>query len=306
MNKGYKQKDASLLADLLAFGKVKNRLGGRLRLIVSGGAALSSEVEEFLRVTSCAFVVQGYGLTESCGLSTLGFPDEMCMIGTVGAAFVYTEIRLEEVADMGYDPLGDPPRGEICLRAKTAFAGYYKNPELTEEVVKDGWFHTGDIGEMLSNGVVKIIDRKKNLIKLTQGEYVAVEYLEKVYTITPVVEDIWVYGDTFKSMLVSVVVPNEENILKWAKQNGHKGSFSGLCSLDQLKDHILLELKTTAERNKLRGFEHIKGVIVEPKLFELSEKELVTATLKKRRDRLFKQYKVEIDALYQKLTRAKS
>ncbi|KAL6525886.1 Long-chain-fatty-acid--CoA ligase 2 (Long-chain acyl-CoA synthetase 2) (Fatty acid activator 2) [Orobanche minor] len=306
IHEGYKQKDASPLADLLAFGKVKNRLGGRLRLIVSGGAALSSEVEEFLRVTSCAFVVQGYGLTESCGLSTLGFPDEMCMIGTVGAAFVYTEIRLEEVADMGYDPLGDPPRGEICLRAKTAFAGYYKNPELTEEVVKDGWFHTGDIGEMLPNGVVKIIDRKKNLIKLTQGEYVAVEYLEKVYTITPVVEDIWVYGDTFKSMLVSVVVPNEENTLKWAKQNGHKGSFSGLCSLDQLKDHILLELKTTAERNKLRGFEHIKGVIVEPKLFELSEKELVTATLKKRRDRLFKQYKVEIDALYQKLTRAKS
>ncbi|KAL3648132.1 Long-chain-fatty-acid--CoA ligase 2 (Long-chain acyl-CoA synthetase 2) (Fatty acid activator 2) [Castilleja foliolosa] len=306
MNKGYKQKDASPLADLLAFGKIKNRLGGRIRLIVSGGAALSSEVEEFLRVTSCAFVVQGYGLTESCGLSTLGFPDEMGLIGTVGSSFVYSEIRLEEVADMGYDPLGDPSRGEICLRPKIPFAGYYKNPELTDEVVKDGWFHTGDIGEMLPNGVVKIIDRKKNLIKLTQGEYVAVEYLEKVYTITPIVEDIWVYGDTFKSMLVSVVVPNEENTLKWAKQNGHKGSFLDLCSLDELKHHILVELKSTAERNKLRGFEQIKGVILEPKLFELSEKELVTATLKKRRDRLLKQYKVEIDGLYQKLTKAKS
>ncbi|KAK6118128.1 hypothetical protein DH2020_048112 [Rehmannia glutinosa] len=306
MNRGYKQKDASPLADLLAFGKVKSRLGGRIRLIVSGGAPLSSEVEEFLRVTSCAFVVQGYGLTESCGLSTLGFPDEMCLIGTVGSAFVYTEIRLEEVPEMGYDPLGDPPRGEICLRGKTPFAGYYKNPELTQEVCIDGWFHTGDIGEMLPNGVVKIIDRKKNLIKLSQGEYVAVEYLEKVYGITPIVEDIWVYGDSFKSMLVAVVVPNEENTKKWAKQNGHKESFLDLCSLEQLKDHILQELKSTAERNKLRGFEHIKGVIVEPKLFELSEKELVTATLKKRRDRLYKQYKVEIDALYQKLTRAKS
>ncbi|CAA0824925.1 Long chain acyl-CoA synthetase 1 [Striga hermonthica] len=268
--------------------------------------ALSSEVEEFLRVTSCAFVVQGYGLTESCGLSTIGFPDEMCMIGTVGSPFVYSEVCLKEVEDMGYDPLGNPPRGEICLRAKTPFAGYYKNPELTQEVVKDGWFHTGDIGEMLPNGVVKIIDRKKNLIKLSQGEYVAVEYLEKVYTITPVIEDIWVYGDSFKSMLVSVVVPNEENTLKWAKQNGLKGSFLDLCSLDQFKDHIILELKSTAERNKLRGFEHIKGVIVEPQLFELSEKELVTATLKKRRDRLLKQYKVEIDFLYQKLTKARS
>ncbi|KAL0371568.1 UNVERIFIED_CONTAM: Long chain acyl-CoA synthetase 1 [Sesamum angustifolium] len=284
---------------------VKNRLGGRIRLIVSGGAPLSSEVEEFLRVTSCAFVVQGYGLTESCGLSTIGFPDEMCMIGTVGASFVYNEICLEEVPEMGYDPLADPPRGEICLRGKTTFAGYYKNPELTQEVIKDGWFHTGDIGEMFPNGVVKIIDRKKNLIKLSQGEYVALEYLEKVYGITPIVEDIWVYGDSFKSMLVSVVVPNEENTKKWAQQNGQKGSFMDLCSLDQLKDHILLELKSTAERNKLKGFEHIKGVIVEPKLFELSEKELVTATLKKRRDRLLKNYKVEIDALYQTLRAAK-
>ncbi|KAL9168279.1 hypothetical protein ABFS82_04G005200 [Erythranthe guttata] len=306
MNRGHKKKDASPLADLLAFGKVKNRLGGRIRLIVSGGAPLSSEVEEFLRVTSCAFVVQGYGLTESCGLSTLGFPDEMSLIGTVGSAFVYTEIRLEEVPEMGYDPFGDPPRGEVLLRGKTEFAGYYKNPELTQEVVKDGWFHTGDIGEMLENGVVKIIDRKKNLIKLSQGEYVALEYLEKVYGITPIVEDIWVYGDSFKSMLVSVVVPNEENTKTWAKQNGHKGSFVEICSLDKLKDYILVELKSTAERNKLRGFENIKGVILEPKLFELSEKELVTATLKKRRDRLLKHYKVEIDALYQRLTGSKA
>ncbi|XP_073066241.1 long chain acyl-CoA synthetase 1-like isoform X1 [Primulina eburnea] len=306
MNRGYKQKDASPLADLLAFGKVKNRLGGRIRLIVSGGAPLSTEIEEFLRVTSCAFVVQGYGLTESCGLATLGFPDEMCMIGTVGSSFMYTEIRLEEVPEMGYDPLAEPSRGEICIKGKSAFVGYYKNPELTEEVVQDGWFHTGDIGELLPNGVIRIIDRKKNLIKLSQGEYVAVEYLEKVYGITPIVEDIWVYGDSFKSKLVAVVVPNEDNTMKWGKQNGHKdSSFVELCSLNQLKDHIILELKSTADRNKLRGFEYIKEIIVEPELFELSEKELVTATLKKRRDRMLKNYKAEIDGLYQMLNGAK-
>ncbi|KAM7521389.1 hypothetical protein LguiA_011291 [Lonicera macranthoides] len=305
MKSGYKHRKASPLADLLAFRKVKARLGGRIRLIVSGGAPLSSEVEEFLRVTSCAFVLQGYGLTETCGLTTIGFPDEMSMLGTVGSAFVYSELRLEEVPEMGYNPLADPPRGEICVRGKTTFAGYYKNPELTRETMIDGWFHTGDIGEMLPNGVLKIVDRKKNLIKLSQGEYVAVEYLEKVYGITPILEDIWVYGDSFKSTLVAVVVPNEANTERWAHENGHKGSFSELCTLSQLQDYILQELKSTAGRNKLRGFEYIRGIIVEPILFEEAEKDLVTATLKKKRNEMLKCYKVKIDELYKKLAGVK-
>ncbi|KAJ6334353.1 hypothetical protein OIU78_011280 [Salix suchowensis] len=251
MNRGYKQKYASPLADLLAFRKVKARLGGRLRLVICGGASLSTEVEEFLRVTCCAFVIQGYGLTESCGPATMGFPDEMCMLGTVGAAAVYNELCLEEVPEMGYDPLGNPPCGEICLRGKTLFSGYYKNPELTRESMKDGWFHTGDIGEILPNGVIKIIDRKKNLIKLSQGEYIALEYLENVYNNTPIVEDIWIYGDTGKSTLVAVVVLHEENTKSWAYLNGHMGSFTELCSLHQLQKFVLSELKITAERNKV-------------------------------------------------------
>ncbi|KAJ7973098.1 Long chain acyl-CoA synthetase [Quillaja saponaria] len=301
MNSGYKQKNASPLADLLAFRKVKARLGGRVRLIISGGAPLSPEVEEFLRVTCCAFVVQGYGLTETCGSTTLGFPDEMCMKGAVGTVSVYNELRLEEVPEMGYNPLGSPPCGEICVKGKSVFPGYHKNPELTKEAIVDGWFHTGDIGEMLPNGVLKIIDRKKNLVKLSQGEYIALEYLENAYGITPIVEDIWVYGNSFKSMLVAVVVPNEENTKKWAYSAGHLGSFSELCSLDQLKKHVLLELKSTAERLKLKGFEHIKGVILEPRLFDM-ERDLVTATMKKKRNNLLKYYQVEIDELYQSLT----
>lgn len=83
------------------------------------------------------------GLTETCGLTTVGVPDDMSLLGTVGPAFVSSELRLEEVPEMGYDPLGDPPRGEICVRGKSAFAGYYKNPELTRETLIDGWFHTG-------------------------------------------------------------------------------------------------------------------------------------------------------------------
>lgn len=130
------------------------------------------------------------GLTETSGATTTAFPDEMCMSGTVGVVSVYNEIRLEEVPEMDYNPLGTPPCGEICVRGKTVFTGYHKSPELTREVIRDGWFHTGDIGEILPNGVVKIVDRKKNLVKLSQGEYIALEHLENVYGITPIVEDV--------------------------------------------------------------------------------------------------------------------
>ncbi|KAE8708687.1 Long chain acyl-CoA synthetase 1 [Hibiscus syriacus] len=300
MNRGYKHKYASPLADLLAFRKVKAKLGGRLRLLLSGGAPLSSEVEEFLRVTCCCFVVQGYGLTETCGACTIGFPDEMCFVGAVGSPAVYNELRLEEVPDMGYNPLGNPPCGEVCVRGKTIFSEYYKNPELTRESFKDGWFHTGDIGQMLPNGVVKVIDRKKNLIKLSQGEYVALEHLENVYGVTPIVDDVWVYGNSFKSMLVAIVVLHEENARKWANLNGYTASLSELCSLSKLQNHVLSELKSTAEKNKMRGFEYIKGVILEAQPFDM-ERDLVTATLKKKRNNLLKFYQTEIDALYQNL-----
>ncbi|XP_020234829.1 long chain acyl-CoA synthetase 1 [Cajanus cajan] len=301
MNKGYKHSNASPLADLLAFRKVKARLGGRIRLIIAGGAPLSSEVEEFLRVTSCAFVCQGYGLTETCGSTTLAFLDEMCMLGTVGSVSVYNEIRLEEVPEMGYNPLGSPSCGEICVRGKSVFTSYYKNPELTRDAIRDGWFHTGDIAELQPNGVVKIIDRKKNLIKLSQGEYIALEHLENVYGITPIVEDVWVYGNSFRSALVAVVVPNEEITKKWAFSNGYMAPFLELCSLDQFKKHVLSELKMTADRNKLKGFEYIKGVILEPQPFDM-EIDLVTSTMKKRRNNMLKYYQVEIDEVYRSLS----
>ncbi|CDY68722.1 BnaCnng60230D, partial [Brassica napus] len=283
---------------------IRDKLGGRIRLLISGGAPLSPEIEEFLRVTCCCFVLQGYGLTETLGGTAMCIPDEMCMLGTVGIPAVYNEIRLEEVAEMGYDPLGENPAGEICIRGKCLFSGYYKNPKLTDEVLKDGWFHTGDIGEIQPNGVLKIIDRKKNLIKLSQGEYVALENLENIYGQNSVVQDIWVYGDSFKSMLVAVIVPNPEVVNRWAKDLGLNKPFEELCSLTELQEHIILELKSTAEKNKLKRFEYIKAVKVEIKSFDL-ERDLVTATLKNKRNNLLKYYQAQVDEMYRKLASKK-
>ncbi|XVF51330.1 hypothetical protein PTKIN_Ptkin04bG0176200 [Pterospermum kingtungense] len=181
MRKGSTHGEASPISDKIVFSQVKQGLGGNVRLILSGAAPLSAHVEEFLRVVACCHVLQGYGLTESCAGTFVSLPNELSMLGTVGPPVPNVDICLESVPEMGYDALASTPRGEICIRGSTLFSGYYKREDLTNEVMIDGWFHTGDIGEWQPNGSMKIIDRKKNIFKLSQGEYVAVENLENVY-----------------------------------------------------------------------------------------------------------------------------
>ncbi|KAJ0960790.1 hypothetical protein J5N97_001349 [Dioscorea zingiberensis] len=290
MRAGYPHKTASPF--------VNARLGGRVRLLICGGAPLSLEIEEFMKVTSCAFFNQGYGLTETCGLGAIGMPNEPSMAGTVGVPATYNELRLVEVPEMGYNPLGVPSQGEICIRGKTLFSGYYKDPELTKESIKDGWFHTGDIGEMSPDGVLKIIDRKKNIFKLSQGEYVAVEYLERKYMVSHLLLKI------LKSMLVAVVAPHEDNTKRWAEANGHVRFFHRTLLAPRAKTYILNELKAIAERNKLRGFEYIRGIVVDPRPFDI-ERDLVTPTMKKRRPQMLKYYQADIDKVYKILSEEK-
>ncbi|KAF4356822.1 hypothetical protein G4B88_030119 [Cannabis sativa] len=275
MEKGLPHDKAAPLMDKI----IKQGLGGRIRLMFSGAAPLPHHVEEYLRVTSCASVTQGYGLTESCGGCLTSIANIFPMIGTVGVPITTIEVRLESVPEMGYDALSDKPRGEICLRGTTLFSGYHKREDLTKDVLVDGWFHTGDIGEWQPNGAMKIIDRKKNIFKLSQGEYVAVENIEGIYLQCPLIASIWVYGNSFESFLVAVVVPERLALENWATTRKLTDDFKSLC-------------------------ENPKAIYLEPNPFDM-ERDLITPTFKLKRPQLLKHYKDCIDKLYNEAKEAR-
>ncbi|KAK1554572.1 hypothetical protein Q3G72_033626 [Acer saccharum] len=306
MENGLPQDKAAPLLDSFVFCKIKQAFGGRIRGLLSGAAPLPRHVEEFLRVTSGAPITQGYGLTESCAGCFTSLSNIFSMIGTVGVPVPTIEARLESVPEMGYDALSSMPRGEICLRGITLFSGYYKRKDLTEEVVVDGWFHTGDIGEWQQDGAMKIIDRKKNIFKLSQGEYVAVESIENKYLRCPLITSIWVYGNSFESFLVAIVVPDRKALEDWAVNNLQEAvDFKSLCENPKARKYILDELNSTGQKNELKGFELLKAVYLEPTLFDV-ERDLITPTFKLKRPQLLKYYKVQVDQLYNEAKGAKA
>ncbi|KAF6140856.1 hypothetical protein GIB67_042269 [Kingdonia uniflora] len=297
MKKGQKHIEAAPIADKFVFSKVKQGLGGRVRLILSGAAPLATHVEAFLRVVACSHVLQGYGLTESCAGSFVSIPNELSMLGTVGPPVPNVDVCLESVPEMGYDARSSTPRGEICIRGKTLFSGYYKREDLTKEVLHDGWLHTGDIGEWQPNGAMKIIDRKKNIFKLSQGEYVAVENLENIYGLVSVIDSIWIYGNSFESFLIAVVTPNQAAFERWAEENGVTGDFNSICENPKAKEYALEELKKISKEKMLKGFEVIRAVHLDPTPLDM-ERDLITPTFKKKRPQLLKYYQGVIDNMY--------
>ncbi|PWA61219.1 AMP-dependent synthetase/ligase [Artemisia annua] len=297
MSRGYKHEEAAPMFDKIIFSKVKQGLGGNMRLILSGAAPLSASVETFLRVVTCAHVLQGYGLTETCAGSFVAQPNELSMSGTVGPPLPNVDVCLMSVPDMGYDALASTPRGEILLRGNSLFSGYYKREDLTKEVLVDGWFHTGDIGEWQPDGSMKVIDRKKNIFKLSQGEYVSVENLESIFSLVPSIDSIWIYGNSFESFLVAVVNPNKESLEQWASENGVAGDFCTICENPKTNAYILGELTSIAKDKKLKGFEFVKAVHLDPTPFDM-DRDLITPTFKKKRAQFLKYYQNVVDDMY--------
>lgn len=167
--------------DTLVFNKMRALIGGRVKGMVTGSAPISPEVLNFLKICFCAPIHEGYGQTESSAASSLTSAFDP-VAGHVGGPLSCIRIRLKDIPEMNYFSTDENPRGEICYQGNSIFKGYYKNDEKTKEALsEDGWLASGDVGMVLPNGSMKIIDRAKNIFKLSQGEYIAPEKLENVY-----------------------------------------------------------------------------------------------------------------------------
>eukprot|EP00188_Purpureofilum_apyrenoidigerum_P000929 Plantae.Rhodophyta-Purpureofilum_apyrenoidigerum.ctg14687.p1 GENE.Plantae.Rhodophyta-Purpureofilum_apyrenoidigerum.ctg14687~~Plantae.Rhodophyta-Purpureofilum_apyrenoidigerum.ctg14687.p1 ORF type:complete len:691 (+),score=158.11 Plantae.Rhodophyta-Purpureofilum_apyrenoidigerum.ctg14687:85-2073(+) len=295
--------------DKLIFSKVKEKLLPNVRFSVTGAAPMSSDTNDFLKVVLCSPVCQGYGLTETCSVSCCSPPHklgeaEMSMSGNVGGP-MNGYVKLVDVPEMNYLSTDQPfPRGEIVLKGPTTFCGYYKNEEATREVLTpDGWFSTGDIGTVLPDGSFRIIDRKKNLFKLAQGEYVSPEHLEGELVKCKLVGQLWVYGNSFERMLVGIVVPDKDQWLNWAKTHGKSSNLEELAKDPQLKKEVLAQLKEKREHCGFRNFEDIVDVRFMTELNDLGQgfhvdNDLMTPTFKLKRNKLRDRFQPQLDEMY--------
>ncbi|XP_032844425.2 long-chain-fatty-acid--CoA ligase 5 isoform X2 [Tyto alba] len=281
--------------DQLIFKKVQETMGGRVRIMVTGAAPISPSVLTFLRAALGCQIFEAYGQTECSAGCTFSMPGDWTT-GHVGAPLACNIIKLDDVEEMNY--FSSNNEGEVCIKGPNVFKGYLKDPEKTAEAIdKDGWLHTGDIGKWLPNGTLKIIDRKKNIFKLAQGEYIAPEKIENVYIRSAPVAQVFVHGESLRSFLIGIVVPDPETLPEFAAKLGVKGSYEDVCKNPSVKKAILEDMIRLGKEAGLKSFEQVKDLYIHTEMFSV-ENGLLTPTLKAKRAELVKLFQKQIEALY--------
>jgi long-chain acyl-CoA synthetase len=269
------------VADRLVFAKLRARTGGRIRFFVSGAAPLSADIAKFFYSAGLP-IIEGYGLTESSPVLTLN-PLDRIKLGTVGRAIPGVELKI--AAD-----------GEILARGPNIMQGYYKLPDATRETIDgDGWLHSGDIGELDSDGYLKITDRKKELLKTAGGKYIAPQPIELAVKQNKFVANAMLYGDRRKFPII-LIVPNFDTLERWAaERNLTYGTRAELLELADVRAKIEREVMSMLPH--LAKFETPKKVVLLEKDFTIESGEL-TPTLKVKRRVVEQHYKDVIDATY--------
>ena len=269
------------VGDALVFSKVRDAVGGRLRFFVSGSAPLSPDLNRFFYSIGLT-ILEGYGLTETSPVTNVNTVEHF-RIGTVGKAVPGTEIRIAE-------------DGEILVRGPQVMKGYYNRPEETAKAIDpDGWFHTGDVGELDDEGFLRITDRKKDLIVTAGGKNVAPQPIENRIKGNPFVEQAVLVGDRRRFVSV-LVVPAFDNLEAWAREKGLTWSDRrGLLDLEVVKHHM--EAQVARELKGLASFETPKRVALLDGDFTIGDGTL-TPTLKVKRKVIQERFRDVIDRLY--------
>ncbi len=269
------------IADRLVFAKLRARTGGRIRFFISGSAPLSPEIAKFFFSAGLP-VLEGYGLTETSPVLTLN-PLTRPKIGTVGP--VVPGVQLKFAAD-----------GEILAKGPNIMKGYYNKPEATAEAIDaEGWFHTGDIGELDADGYLKITDRKKDLIKTAGGKFIAPQPIENQVKLNKFVANAVLLGDKRKFSII-LVVPNFETLEPWATAQGlSAGSRRELIAQPAVREKM--EQEVGSMLGDLAHFERPKKTVLLDQDFTIESGEL-TPTLKVKRRVVEKNYAKVIDATY--------
>ncbi|GAB1335550.1 AMP-dependent synthetase/ligase [Streptomyces sp. E-15] len=270
------------VADGLVYAKLREAFGGRLRACVSGASALSPEIGYFFAGAGI-HILEGYGLTETSAASFVN-PGEAYRTGTVGKPLPGTEVRIAD-------------DGEILLRGPGIMQGYHQQPEKTAEVLEsDGWFHTGDIGELSPDGYLRITDRKKDLIKTSGGKYVAPAEVEGQFkAVCPYVSNILVHGAD-RNYCTALIALDEPALQEWAKENGLEGRpYAEIVAAPQtveMVDGYVRQLNTGLQR-----WQTIKKFRLLPRDLDVEHGE-ITPSLKLKRPVVEREYRHLIDEMY--------
>ena len=268
------------LADRLVFSKVKERLGGRLRTPISGGAPLAKEIGEFFDVLGVR-ILEGYGLTECTTAATTNRPDRY-RFGTVGPALPGFELRIAE-------------DGELEIKSDTVFAGYYKDPEATAAVLgDDGWLRSGDIAAIDEDGFVTITDRKKDIIVTAGGKNIAPQNLENDLKTSRFVSQAIVIGDR-RPYPAALITLDPVEIGKWAAERGLEGDVATLAAREEVVE-LVGGIVDDVNRERSR-YEQVKRFAVLGRDFEMDQGE-VTPTLKLKRRVVLEHFADEVESLY--------
>lgn len=270
------------IADTLVFAKIREAFGGRLRACISGSAALAPDIGYFFAGAGI-HVLEGYGLTETSAASCVN-PGEAYRTGTVGKPLPGTEVRIAD-------------DGEILLRGPGVMQGYHGQPEKTAEVLEsDGWFHTGDIGELSVDGYLRITDRKKDLIKTSGGKYIAPAEVEgRFKAVCPFVSNILVHGAD-RNYCTALIALDEPAILGWAAENGLAGKpYADVVASPQTVE--LVEGYVRRLNEGLQRWQTIKKFRLLPRDLDIEHGEL-TPSLKLKRPVVEREYKDLIDDMY--------